>query len=49
MDVEKEREHLRNIVEIFMLNTFTDKNYFKNNVVRHLLRELIVNNGKTNI
>ena len=45
MDQEKEREHLRNIVEIFLLNTFPEKSYFRNNAVRYVIRELLVNGG----
>jgi hypothetical protein len=45
MDADKERNHLRNMVEILLLNAFKDKCYFKNDAIRHLLREVLVNKG----
>lgn len=46
MDADKERDHLRNIIEIFLFNTFPEKDYFRNNAVRYIIRELLVNLGK---
>ncbi len=49
MDQDKEKDHLRNIVEIFCLNTFTDRTYFRNNAARYIIREVLVNNSKIKI
>lgn len=46
MDPGKECEHLRNLIELLILNVYNDKNYFKNNALRSLLREVMVNKSK---
>ena len=45
MDADKEKDHLRNITEIFLLNTFPERSYFRNNAARYIIRELLVNLG----
>ena len=42
---EKELEHLRNLMEILMLNALNDKQYLKNNAIRSLIREVLLKKG----
>ena len=46
MDQEKEIEHLRKIVEIFVLVAFDEKSYMKNNSLRSFIKEALLNKGK---
>jgi hypothetical protein len=36
---------MRNLLEILILHVFSDKQYFKNNAIRALIRELLVTKG----
>ncbi len=38
---EKEEEYLRKLAELFILQTFSEKNYFRNAALRYLLREIL--------
>jgi hypothetical protein len=40
---EKEKEHLKRIIEIFLLKVFDKKKYLKNNALRSIFREVMVN------
>jgi hypothetical protein len=42
---ELECEYLRNVIEIFIVNAFSDKQYFRNGAIRSLVREILVNKG----
>ncbi len=48
-DETKECEYLRKLLDFFMLTTFTDKVYFKNNAIRAIIRELLLNKGIKNV
>ncbi len=44
-DENKSEDHLRNMIEIFLMNTFSTKSYFKNNALRTLIKEILLNKG----
>ena len=45
MTQNKELDHLRNLIEILVMNAFGDKHYFKNNAIRALTREILLKKG----
>ena len=46
IDPNKESDHLRNLIEVLLLHTFSDsKTYFKNDALRALIREILLNKG----
>ena len=46
MDFVKELDHLRNLVEVFILVSFNDRPYIKNSAIRSLLKEVILHKSK---
>jgi hypothetical protein len=45
MDSDIELDHLRNLIEIFLLSTFGDQSYFRNTALRTLFKEILLNKG----
>ncbi len=43
VDAQKEAEHLRKLVEIFVIVSFDEKAYIKNSAVRSFVKEVILN------
>ncbi|CAF0896304.1 unnamed protein product [Brachionus calyciflorus] len=43
ISIENEKEHLRNICELILLDVFQEKSYFRNPAIRYLVREIMVN------
>ena len=46
MDSVKELDHLRNLVEVFILVSFNDRSYVKNSAIRSLLKEVILHKSE---
>ena len=49
MDRNEELKHMRNVIDIIILTLLGDRNYFKNNAIRSLLREILLHQRKCGV
>ena len=45
INLNKEADYLRSILDLFLLTVFSEKNYFRNPAIRSIFREVLLTKG----